>query len=283
MRFLLKTLPICLFFLATSLQAQQQACCDADASAHTRFAALADADGFAASHEEPLPIDTIEFAGEWLKFLTPDGGTGRGYYIAAAEPTRNYLFVIHEWWGLNGHIMGEAERLREALGNVHVIALDLYDGKVATDRESAAQYMQSAEESRVRAIIQGAIHNVGPEARIATIGWCFGGGWSMQSSMMAGKQGAGCVIYYGMPEKEVEKMKTLETDVLGIFAKQDRWINEDVVKTFAENMESAGKTLTYKIFDAAHAFANPSRPIYDESAAKEANDMTLEFLRTRLK
>ena len=42
--------------------------------------------------------------------------------------------------------------------NVNVIALDLYDGKVATTQELAGQYMQSANEARIKNIINGAIN-----------------------------------------------------------------------------------------------------------------------------
>ncbi|MEM7038634.1 MAG: dienelactone hydrolase family protein, partial [Bacteroidota bacterium] len=86
-------------------------------------------------------------------------------------------------------------------------------------------------------------------------------------------------LYYGMPEKDVEKLKTLETDVLGIFASKDKWINAEVVAAFEANMKAAGKKVKTKTFEAAHAFANPSREIYDKEAAEEANRMTVGFLK----
>jgi len=56
--------------------------------------------------------------------------------VKAAGPTKKYLFVIHEWWGLNDYIKQEAEKLQKELG-VNVIALDLYDGKVTSDPKTA--------------------------------------------------------------------------------------------------------------------------------------------------
>ena len=77
-------------------------------------------------------------------------------------------------------------------------------------------------------------------------------------------------MYYGMPEKDVEKLKTLNTDVLGFFAGKEKFITKAIVEEFAKNMATAGKTLDYKIYDAEHAFANPSNPNFDKDASAEA-------------
>jgi carboxymethylenebutenolidase len=262
------------------LSAQSQSCCDADASSPTsQFADLGTRKEFRAVHANPTGFVLENPKGTEVKFLTPDGQTANGYYIPAGAPSQKYLLVIHEWWGLNDYVRGESDRLHGELGDVNVLALDLYDGKVATERKQAAEYMKGASEERIRAIIRGALNNLGPEARVQTIGWCFGGGWSHQTAIMAGDQATGCVIYYGMPETKVEKLAALQAPVLGIFASQDGWINAEVVAKFEKAMGEAGKEVTTRTFDAAHAFANPTRDIYDKSAATEANQLALDFIR----
>jgi len=231
----------------------------------------------------PLPLTFRSENGQPIKFKAPDGSDAYGWEIKSKTPTNNYLFVIHEWWGLNDHIKQESEKLWGDLGNVNVIALDLYDNKVASTREDAARYMQSVTTDRADAIIRGAINYAGAQARIFTIGWCFGGGWSLQSSILAGKQAAGCVMYYGMPEKNLDKLASLSPDVLGIFANKDQWVNPKVVDEFSANMEKAGKKLIVKRYDADHGFANPSNPIYDKAATEDAYKSTLAFLKARLK
>ena len=237
---------------------------------------------FKKAHELKDDI-AFEPKGEMMEFPSTDGKQGIAYALKASEGGSDYLFVIHEWWGLNSHIKQEAERLQTALGgNINVLALDLYDGKVATTRDDAGKYMQAATEERSQAIIQGAINHAGEAAKIATIGWCFGGGWSLKSSILAGKQGAGCVIYYGMPLQEAEKLKALEADVLGVFAEKDGWITPEVVNKFEETATGVGKKVTIHQFDADHAFANPSSERYNAEAADKANALTLEFLKERL-
>ncbi|MEM6841579.1 MAG: dienelactone hydrolase family protein [Bacteroidota bacterium] len=253
----------------------------ADAENTELFASLANDPTFRGKHD--LVEYTHENArGEEITFATPDGQQGMAYYLSAKEESNQYLLVIHEWWGLNDHIKREAEKLHKDLDNVHVMALDIYDGKVATTRELAQKYMQSVSTDRAKAIINGAIQHAGESAEIATIGWCFGGGWSLQSTILADEQAIGCVMYYGMPVQEIAQIQEIETDVLGIFAEYDGYITPQVVEEFEQKMKEADKNITVHMYEADHGFANPSGSRYDEDAAKDAYDKTLAFLKGRL-
>jgi carboxymethylenebutenolidase len=106
----------------------------------------------------------------------------------------------------------------------------------------------------------------------------------MQASLTAGPQAAACVIYYGMPEEDVNRLKTLNCDVLMIWPTRDKRINKEVVDKFETNMKTAEKKLTVLPYEADHAFANPSNATaYNETASVEAYKNTLYFLKARLK
>lgn len=270
---------ILLVFVTSTIQAQDMCCA---ISATAEFAQMAQDPGFAMLHEVPEPYTHQSAKGEMISFPTSDGQTGAAFYLKASEDSKKYLFVVHEWWGLNDHIKKEAERLFTELEDVHVLALDLYDGKVATNRDEAMTYIRAVDSDRASAIISGASAFAGSDAKIATIGWCFGGGWSLQAALLGGTKTVGCVIYYGRPEKDVEKLKTLNSDVLGIFALHDGGLGPDVVSEFQKNMIAAEKSITIHSFDAAHAFANPSSPRYKEEAAQTANNLVLTYLQKRL-
>lgn len=246
------------------------------------MAQFADDQEFQEAHPEPETIEPPE-NGEMMTFETPDGKSGSAFAIIPENPNGNFLLVIHEWWGLNDHIKWEAGRLAEGLEGVTVLALDMYDGKVATSQEQAGEFMQAVKEDRAQAIIQGALAYAGEEAKIGTIGWCFGGGWSLRASIMAAGQGEACVMYYGMPVQEADKLAPIEADILGIFAKQDGWITPEVVNKFESLAKATGEHIEVHQYDAAHAFANPSNPgAYNEEAAAEANAIAMEFLQERL-
>jgi carboxymethylenebutenolidase len=257
-------------------------CCTKPATATEVFAMLASNEDFSGGHDAPLPY-TYAGEGEPIEFKTPDGQTGKGFEIKSTTRSDKYLFVIHEWWGLNDYIKKEAAQYAKDLPGVNVIALDLYDGQVATDADQAGKLMQGVKTDRAQNIIKGALLYAGPNAKIASVGWCFGGGWSLQTALIAGPKAVGCVLYYGMPEKDVAKLKTLNTDVLGIFGSQDKWINPEVVAQFQKDMAAAKKKVTIKSYDADHAFANPSNPKYNKAFAADAHTAAVAYLKKNFK
>ncbi len=255
-------------------------------SAIEKFAVFASNRNFNSEHPAPRAYVHISLAGgKMIMFKTPDGPDANAYLLEAKTKTNNWIFVFQEWWGLNDNIKRSSEDLYNDLGNVNVIALDMFDGKVATDPKDAGKYMQEFKQDRGNSIVKGAVAYVGPDAKIGTVGWCFGGGESMQAALTVGKQAAACVIYYGMPEDKLERLKTLNCDVLDIWGSKDGWINADITKKFEENMKAAGKNLTVKSYEADHGFANPSNPMghFNETAYKDAYKNTIEFFKAKLR
>ena len=249
-----------------------------------KFAMFASNKSFNAAHPTPRVYTHVtQQGGKMITLKCADGVDANAYLLMAKKKTNNWVFVFQEWWGLNDNIKRQAEDLYKDLGNVNVIALDMYDGKVATDRENAGKYMQEFKQERGNAIVNGALAHVGKDAKVGTIGWCFGGGQSIQATLTSGKQAVGCVMFYGMPEEDVTKLKTLNCDVLMVWAMKDKWINKDMMDKFEANMKTADKKLTIKPYDAEHGFANPSNAIFDEASTKDAYKNTLDFFKARLK
>jgi carboxymethylenebutenolidase len=269
---------LCVFIVASADDKTKKAnCC----SATEEFAAFGKSMAFVSLHEAPESFEFIPAGGEMKTIKTSDSNDANIYEVRSPQASDNFILLFHEWWGLNDYIRQEAEKIRREVGNVTVIAVDLYDGKIASSPDSARVYVGQVNEERARTIIQAAIDYAGKNAKIATLGWCFGGGWSMQSALMLGKQAVGCVVYYGMPEKDVKKLSTLQCDILGIFGSQDKFINTDIVAEFKKNMKAAKKKLEVKMYNADHAFANPSNPHHDKAMTADANAATINFLRSK--
>lgn len=270
----------CLFFVAYAGEKKDKAnCCSVTAT--EEFAAFGKSMAFVSLHEAPEPFEFASTGGVMKRIKTSDSIDANIFIVASPKASNNFILLFHEWWGLNDYIKQEAEKIQADLGNVTVIAVDLYDGKIASSPDSARAFVGQVNEERARTIISAAIDYAGKKAKIATLGWCFGGGWSMQTALMLGKQAVGCVIYYGMPEKDVKKMATLNCDVLGIFGSQDKFINTNVVAEFEKNMKEAKKKLAVKMYDADHAFANPSNPHHDKTMTAEANAVTIKYLQAK--
>ena len=195
---------------------------------------------------------------------------------------RPAIVMIHEWWGLNDHIKENARRYAEQ-GFV-TLAVDLYHGKVATKPEGARVLAGGVRDNPAMAM-ENLMHavrflksrtNVNPQ-RVASIGWCFGGGWSYQMA----KNDLGVkatVIYYGFfnPKDDLSKMRAT---IIGHFAEKDRGIKVDNVRELQVKLKTLkGDHEIYIYPNTSHAFANPTRDIYDREATELAWRRTLAFL-----
>jgi carboxymethylenebutenolidase len=202
-----------------------------------------------------------------------------------AAPPLPALVVIHEWWGLNQHIRHWTDRL--AADGYAALAVDLYEGKVATDQDQAMKLMKAVDDARARAILKDAYRFLGEDSRIqatrrGSIGWCFGGKWSLELALDTPTLDA-AVVYYGHVETHPARLAALEAPLLGIFGNEDKGIPPKMVDRFEFGLEQAGgKTYQLLRYDAEHAFANPSSGRYDEKAAGAAWAEVRTFLRKKL-
>lgn len=195
------------------------------------------------------------------------------------------VIVIHEWWGLNDNVRAMARRL--AAEGFTALAVDLYGGRTASTPEGARALMQGVNEqpelaqSNLRQAAQWfADRGV---SSVASLGWCFGGGWSLQTALLVGDDLDAAVIYYGFVETDPEVLADLDAPVLAFFGGEDRGIPLDRVTAFESALESLGKEFEVVVFpDAGHAFANPSGRNWEPVAADAAWSRTIAFLHEQL-
>lgn len=194
------------------------------------------------------------------------------------------VLLIHEWWGLNDQIKSVAAELAK-LGYV-ALAVDLYGGKVVSKPDEARKLMKAVDKKKSTEILVSWIDYLKAHQRsngkVATIGWCFGGGWSLNASLAAPVDAT--VIYYGNVAKKAGELKALKGPVLGHFAQQDKFINKEMVEGFEKEMAKAGKSNSLSLYwyDANHAFANPTGARYDAEDAAKAWERTTAFLKANL-
>ena len=196
------------------------------------------------------------------------------------------VIMIHEWWGLNDNIRAMADRL--AAEGYIVLAVDLFGGRAATSPEAARQLMLQAVENRdsVTSNLEQAYAFVSSTAgapRVASLGWCFGGGWSLNTAMLFPEELDAAVIYYGQVTDDESRLSPLDVPILGLFGSEDRGIKVESVRRFEGALERLGKDYEIHIYEGAgHAFANPSGNNFNAGYAEDAWNRTLDFLRERL-
>jgi carboxymethylenebutenolidase len=196
------------------------------------------------------------------------------------------VIVIHEWWGLNDWVKVEAQKLA-AEGYV-ALAVDLYRGKVATTPEEAHEIMRGVPEDRAQRDLEAAFAylaarpDVNP-AKIADIGWCMGGGYSVRFAVSEPKLAA-CIVNYGPLPTDSGNIAKIKAPVLGNFGADDKGITPDSVRKFAAAMQADGKNIDVKIYDGAgHAFENPNnKDGYRPAATADAWQRITAFLKKSL-
>ena len=193
------------------------------------------------------------------------------------------VLLIHEWWGLNPGITVLADALA-AEGYV-VLAPDAYRGRV-TDLVIRALWLRlGTPEAQVRGDLDAALDHLrsleGVDvSRLASMGFCFGGGHSLQLGLRRSESLALTIIYYGAVVTEPELLRPLTAGkgVLGVFAEEDQTIFPAEVLEFEAALNSLDIPNQITIYPGVgHAFLNEEN--YDEPGpAGEAWGQTLAFL-----
>ena len=211
-----------------------------------------------------------------------------GYFSAPADMFEPLpaVIMIHEWWGLNDNIRSMADRL--AGEGYIVFAVDLYAGGVArTPGEARALMMQVVEDpesanENIKAAYRFLSETAGAP-RIGSLGWCFGGGWSLNAARLFPDTLDASVIYYGQVTSDDELLRPIEVPILGLFAADDTGIKVASVEAFRDALERLRKNFEVHVYPGVgHAFANPTGRNYDAATAEDAWQRTLEFLNRHL-
>jgi carboxymethylenebutenolidase len=269
------------------------------ACAQNEDPAAVDSDAFvadtAAEHSGDEPVATlitdiepaVEVIDEELVYGATADRNLTGYLVLPADAVDvPGVIMIHEWWGLNDNIKAMARRL--AGEGYAVLAIDLYDGEIATTAARAENLMATVMGDRDAALdnirqAHAYLDQFALAPRIATLGWCLGGGWSLEAALDLGENIDAAVMFYGRVINDDNILNSLEAPLLGLFAEADQSIPVRDVQQFRSRLRALDKDAQILIYsDVGHAFANPSGTAYNDEAAQEAWAETLAFLDQRL-
>jgi carboxymethylenebutenolidase len=234
-----------------------------------------------------LPVSAFAVEGKAVSYKSGDESVNGILYTPTGKGPFPALVVIHEYWGLNDWVKEQAGKLADQ-GYV-ALAIDLYRGKVADNPDLAHELMRGVPEDRAKRDLGAAYDFLASQPdvkknRIGAIGWCMGGGYSLDMALIEPHLAAD-VINYGHLATETSELEKINAPILGSFGGHDRGIPPEDVKKFQQAMEKLGKEVEIKIYpDAGHAFENPNnKQGYRPEDAADAWRRTVDFLAATLK
>lgn len=192
------------------------------------------------------------------------------HYFAGNPKSRGYLampegdgpfggvILIHEWNGLVDRVRQMADAL--AAEGYAALAADLYSGRTGSGRQENIALMTEARSdmgqviANLNAAAQYLRERPQVSGKIATIGWCFGGGIAL-SYAMGGENHDATAIFYGGLIDDPERMRGMHHEVYGTFGRKDRNPSPEQVGRFVEALRKAGIPNDIHIYDeVGHGF-----------------------------
>lgn len=232
-------------------------------------------------------VSTFAATGKPVSYRSGDDTVQGFLYTPSGKGPFPAIVVIHEWWGLNDWVKEEAQKFA-AQGYV-ALAVDLYRGKVASDPGTAHELMRGLPQDRAIRDMKAAFAylTTRPEVdknKIGSVGWCMGGGLSLQLAIHEPKLAA-CALNYGSMPTDAADIARIKAPILGNFGADDQGITPGDVHAFEKAMKAANKSVDMKIYDGAgHAFENPNnKGGYRPDAAANAWARMVEFFGKTLK
>jgi carboxymethylenebutenolidase len=245
------------------VQAQTSGACASDANV--------------AADAPDLNVSDVQFTGE--------GGTLFGYLALPKSATGPLpaVIVIHENRGLVDHIKDVTRRVARA--GYAGLAVDLLSRQGGTQQitdpvQQMQAYSRTTQEERRADLIAGLTYLKSLATvqfdRIATVGFCAGGGnaWNLAVNV---PELRAVVAFYGTPLPTADQLVQIQSPVLGIYAELDRNLTLQTPAVIT-TMISRQKTFGFHIYQGVgHAFHNDTGPAYDSAAACDAWSQTLAW------
>ncbi len=188
--------------------------------------------------------------GESIAYF-PGSPKTSGYLSLPEGNIKGGVILIHEWNGLSQRIRETADAF--AAEGYAALAADLYQGKIGQSRSenlALVRETQSGPEliiDNLNAAVTALNTRSGAE-KIATVGWCFGGGVAL-SYALGGETHEGTAIFYGRLVTDPDSLRAITHEVYGTFAGLDRGPSVSDVNAFVGAMRQAGIENDVHIYD----------------------------------
>jgi carboxymethylenebutenolidase len=235
-----------------------------------------------------VPADDKRITAEYDTVPSPQGNRSiKGYLVRPANATKlPSVLVIHENRGLNPYIEDVARRL--AVANFIAFAPDGLTsvGGYPGDDEKGAMLFAQVDGAKMREDFFAAAtwlkSRPDSTGKLGAVGFCFGGGVVNQLAVRMGSDLAAAVPFYGVQPSAADTAK-IKAPINAQYGELDARITAGWPAFDAALTEAHVPHEGHIYKGANHGFHNDTTPRYDEAAAKEAWQRTLDWLNRYLR
>ena len=235
-----------------------------------------------------VPRDDKRIKADYDTVPSPQGnGSIKGYLVRPANTTKlSAVLVVHENRGLNPYIEDVARRL--AVAEFIAFAPDgltSVGGYPGDDEKGGALFAQVDRGKMMEDFLAAAVwlkSRPDSTGKLGAVGFCFGGGVVNQLAVRMGSDLSAGVPFYGAQPSAADAGK-IKAPINAQYGELDTRITSGWPAFDAALTEAhvAHEGHIYK--GANHGFHNDTTPRYDEAAAKEAWQHTLDWFNSYLR
>ena len=213
------------------------------------------------AHEGYLALAPDLYTGEFKTAMSPANIMAGMTFLRTAPPE-----IQRDPSKLEGRLGERTPEEQAAIRTLMRVMSPAERERFAWDLVGAVAYLRSRPDVR--------------KDRIASLGFCMGGGLTARLATLTPDLRA-AVIFYG-ENPPLESVRAIRCPVLGLYGGEDARIT-DLVPDFVRTMEREGKDFDHHIYEGAkHAFFNDTGPNYHPEAARDAWNRVTAFLAQEL-
>ncbi len=199
-------------------------------------------------------LTTPSLASEMVKLAGPDG-TNYEAFAAGSENSKIGILLFHDWFGVSEATKTSATRL--AQNGARVLAVDLYQGKVAISHDQAQLLMDKLDNDYVQGAIRASMKALWRPGRpIAVIGYSMGGLIALKTAVMNPERVQAVALVYGGGYDDVsnEDIAAYGKPVLVVSGSSDDWSYPELLNLQDRAHDLGTPVETYVYPGADHAF-----------------------------
>jgi carboxymethylenebutenolidase len=242
-----------------------------------------------------------------MQELTYNGQTFPVYLAEPDGEVKGGIIVIHEVWALTDHTKSVADRFAaegylviapDLLGTETEISkyaaeiqLDLFNPEKRNEAQPKLRKLMAPMQApgfadktkgKVAVCFEYLYAKPAVDKKVAVNGFCFGGSYSFSLATAEPRLKA-AIPFYGHASTDIDELKKITCPILAFYGEKDENLMSSLSE-LKELMKEAGVDFTAIVYpDSGHAFFNDTNSFaYNEKAAKDAWQRTLEFLNQSL-